>query len=454
MKIKFYASLLLIMLVSLGLKAQTGIDLFIRDSNNDIGLEVNTITGPCIWDSPDIWTRNVKDGGLVPQNPEYNSGGTPNVVYVRVTNRGTQPSTGYELLKTYWAKASTGLSWTSPWTGGVYLINALGNPVPMGGQIGISNIPILQPGQQIIIAFPWVVPNPADYIFNPPIESWHFCLLARIVTPNDPMFITETTDLGANVRNNNNIAWKNLSIVDIVPNKKLGGAISVGVYGKSRRVYLEFVAEKTEHGKFIFEEAEVAIELNNKLANVWEQGGKKAQFLEEGIEGNKLIVRGNNAILDNLYFEDEEVGILNLTFNFLTEEPTEKIEYTYYVIQKDAETGEIIGGETYLINRYPKGEAPKEAVESNNTTIKLSILENIAPNPTSDRVTISYKLTGVNSAYLMVSGSFGLGNSNKYTLDLNSSQTTIDISNYPTGLYNVILVCDGKMVDTKNLLKQ
>jgi hypothetical protein len=84
----------------------------------------------------------------------------------------------------------------------------------------------------------------------------------------------------------------------------------------------------------------------------------------------------------------------------------------------------------------------------------LGTLENIAPNPTSDKVTISYKLTGVNSAYLMVSGSFGIGISNKYTLDLNSSQTTIDISNYPTGIYNVILVCDGKMVDTKNLLKQ
>ncbi len=446
MKIKFYASLLLIMLGSLGLKAQTGIDLYVRDSVGDIGLEPNTTNW--MWMSPDIWVRNAKDGGLVHQNPEYNTSGTPNVVYVRVTNRGTQASTGYEMLRTYWAKAGTSLSWTSPWLGGVYHNGAL-----MGSPIGMANIPILQPGQQTILAFPWVVPNPYEYT----IDRWHFCLLARIVASTDPMTFTETTNLGANVKNNNNIAWKNVSVIDIIPNivKKPGAAIAIGKqHGRIKPFYLEFIAQKVEKGKAIYEEAEVAIELDNKLAMVWEQGGKKARFIEERIEENKLIVRGNNAILDNLYFENEEVGLLDLTFNFLTEEPSEKTEYIYYVIQKEMETGEIIGGETYIINRYPKDEAPKEVVESNNVTIKLGRLENISPNPTSDKITVKYKLNGVDSAHLMIIGIYETGTSNNYILDASSSQTTLDISKYPAGLYKVVLVCNGKNVDTKSLLKQ
>jgi hypothetical protein len=44
--------------------------------------------------------------------------------------------------------------------------------------------------------------------------------------------------------------------------------------------------------------------------------------------------------------------------------------------------------------------------------------------------------------------------SNNYILDLNSTQTNIDISNYQNGFYTVALVCNGQILDAKTLVKQ
>ena len=46
------------------------------------------------------------------------------------------------------------------------------------------------------------------------------------------------------------------------------------------------------------------------------------------------------------------------------------------------------------------------------------------------------------------------GLSYNYIVDVNASQTTIDVSNYPTGFYTVALVANGAIVDAKILIKQ
>ena len=87
--------------------------------------------------------------------------------------------------------------------------------------------------------------------------------------------------------------------------------------------------------------------------------------------------------------------------------------------------------------------------------LKPSIIENISPNPTSNEIQINYKLNGVNSAYLMIIGQYGTnGASNNYVLDVETSQTTINVANYVNGFYTVALVCNGQIVDAKTLIKQ
>ena len=47
----------------------------------------------------------------------------------------------------------------------------------MGAPIGTLTIPVLAPGEEVVLSTPWQMPNPNDYIdINP--SPWHFCFLA------------------------------------------------------------------------------------------------------------------------------------------------------------------------------------------------------------------------------------------------------------------------------------
>ncbi|MBW6537843.1 MAG: S8 family serine peptidase, partial [Mariniphaga sp.] len=120
----------------------SGVDLYIRDLEDDFGIEPNEAeAGTPMWISPDIWIRNQNDGTVnqIHENPEY-SATNPVYVYLRVTNKGEETSTGNEKLHLYWAKAGTDLVWKDYWDGSVSV-----NGIPMGGILGDQNVPIINP---------------------------------------------------------------------------------------------------------------------------------------------------------------------------------------------------------------------------------------------------------------------------------------------------------------------
>lgn len=59
------------------------------------------------------------------------------------------------------------------------------NNVDFGGEVGTGIVPPLEPGQEALVAIPWLIPNPADYV-NINDNPWHFCLLAEINSGDDP----------------------------------------------------------------------------------------------------------------------------------------------------------------------------------------------------------------------------------------------------------------------------
>src|SRR3546814_13731860 len=63
----------------------------------------------------------------------------------------------------------------------------------------------------------------------------HFCLLSRIETSSTAPFgmtTAETSDLYANVQNNNNIVWKNISVVDDLPGTVRATGFTVANFSK------------------------------------------------------------------------------------------------------------------------------------------------------------------------------------------------------------------------------
>lgn len=326
------------------------VDLYIRDTAEDFGEEPNTLS-QTVWNCPDIWVRNQVDNGTEHQNPEYDPV-TPNYVHVKVGNRGCSTSSGNNYLKLYWAKASTSVAWDFNWTGNTFENGAL-----MGNLIGTVEIPPIGSNKEIVLTIPWEnMPNPLDYLtINP--ESWHFCLLARIVSDDDPMTVSEGEWIGTNIVNNNNIALKNVSIIDVQPDSlgtSIGGVVAVGnVFPDIREYSLDFVPDTKEIGKKIFEEAEVSITLDEKLLRAWFDGGKLGNDIKL-TDDNKIIVTGHDARLDRIKLRPSEIGTLNLQFNFLIKEITNKDHFTYHVIQKDILTNRVVSGETYEIQKHTR----------------------------------------------------------------------------------------------------
>ncbi len=498
----------------------SGLNLMTRNSDLDTGTEPDLET-EFVWQSTDIWVRNQDDGRNIQehQNPEYDAN-DPNFVYVRVTNNSCETSSGNDQLKLYWAKANTSLSWPQHWNGTLFIEDPITDEdILMGDEIATLNIPILEPGEEAILEFEWDVPNPDDYLnINP--NPWHFCLLSRIISTDDPMTFPEGSGITQNVTNNNNIAWKNTTVVDIVPGTPswIGGVVAVGnPFAIAKAYKLELKKQSNETGAAIYDEAEVSFEMDELLYNAWVRGGKQGSNFDSTRVAKKKIVRGNNVVLDNILFEPHELGTLYLSFNFLTEELTDKQEYLYHVIQKDATTNEILGGETYEVRKKPKDTFTADAGDdteidkhesvtisaaqingaavynwydpqgnlvhtgtdltvSPNVTItyKLELIsdsdgykdydevevavnpykfENLIPNPATTQVTVNYIADEAASAYLMVASTV-TGTSNNYILDVQESSINLDITLYPSGLYSIALMCDGEIVDSKNLAKQ
>src|SRR5690606_19906216 len=78
-------------------------------------------------------------------------------------------------------------------------------------------------------------------------------------------------------------------------------------------------------------------------------------------------------------------------------------------------------------------------------------IENISPNPASSQVNIAYVADKASSAYLMILNQTSTV-SNNYIIDVNLSQVNINLSTYSSGVYTLVLVCDGMAVDAKNMV--
>lgn len=500
--------------------SNTVLDIYMMDTETDIGQEPNIHTNN-FWNSEDIWVRNQNDGTVNQehQNPEYDPL-EPNYAYVKVRNKACSSSSGNEELKLYWAKANTALSWPLHWEGNLTVIDSNGEEVLMGDEIGTLNIPALGIGESTILEFEWYVPNPDDYMNINNNNPWHFCLLARIVSNADPMTFPEEEFITDNVKNNNNIVWKNLTIVDIVPNtpSPVGGIVAVGNFFDVPESFdLEFFEETEGAEESIYNEAEVSITLDDIIFDAWTSGGSESENFSPTAQNNKIIVEDNYAIIKNIQLDPGEIGTISVSFNFLMDELTNNTKYTYHLIQRNPATNKTIGGETFEVRKQQRpvfdADAGDDAEIDENESITVSAedinetatynwydpqgnlihtgtdltvspditqtyklevisdmdgykdydaieitvnphrIESLVPNPVMSQLTVSYMVDGVTSAYLMVVNQ-STGATNNYILDESIDEVIVDVSGYSTGLYSVILVCEGEIQDSKNLTKQ
>ena len=177
-----------------------GPDVYVRDNLADSGAE--PFPGSYLWASPDIINRtsavtdpvtafaDLTDDALW-ENVEY---GQPNYIYVRLQNRG--PETGDATINVYFSAATT-----------------FGTPASWI-HIGALNETGIAPGA-LRIAGPLTFPS----ALIPAVG--HYCMIAVISSTLDPSpdhnLITSVTDYLTFVRNTNNIAYRNMDVVNAIP---------------------------------------------------------------------------------------------------------------------------------------------------------------------------------------------------------------------------------------------
>jgi hypothetical protein len=160
-------------------------DLWIRDDPGDPG---GNLWAGRFWDSPDLWIRNSDDGGAAHEAPEH---GQDNWFYARVRNRS---STGRarHFVATFNVKPFLGTEFVYP-----------GDFLPCTAAVAAFE---LGPGESKVVKARW----PASLV---PPAGTHACWLAAVLTRGDG------PGVGLHVWEQNNLAQKNLAIVDVAPDE-------------------------------------------------------------------------------------------------------------------------------------------------------------------------------------------------------------------------------------------
>jgi len=316
-------------------------DLWMQDNADDDGAEPDPSPNP-MWISDDIWVRRGPDG-LVNQDHENPNSEQTNYVYVRVRNRGcTGGAAQSGTLKLYWAKASSSLSWPAPWDGSVL------SPALMGGLIGSRAVSV-NGGNTEIVEFAWTPPDPSDYAaFG--ADKAHFCLLARIETaPTAPFGMTtpETGNLYANVQNNNNIVWKNISIVDTDGEGARFADAVIGRFDRERRDTRLLFETPKRPGVSLFDWGYILVEFRGEALAGWAKGEVKGEGFERFADG-RLVITRPGAELTGPPLKKGAFGTLHVQFVPDGRRPVGARVFELDVTETDGE-GRRLGGQRFLL---------------------------------------------------------------------------------------------------------
>ena len=495
----------------------TTVDLYIKDRFEDVG-----ISGGYDWqatrdNSPDIWVRRQNDGLINQQHqdPEY-SIVNPNYVYVRVRNKSCDTSSAQEVLRLYWSKASSWSSWPQNWDGTQSLI---------GDVIDTVIVPPLYPGKDTILEFVWNVLNPAIH------NNWATCLLARIEdNPLDPITVYPGR-IDDDIFFNNNIAMKNITIIDSVignvPPPQVNNALfPIGRYmfiGNIDDVQKTFDLKISEYSDnqslaSITEEAELKIITDQNGWDILVETVNSTDGIEIDNEENfTFIITNSEVIIEDVSFPSTARIPIYVGFNFLIDEVTSEVFYTFKLEQFESSTGKLLGGEQFEVTRTPRnpfyadagfdqhvkvgesitlsGTVINESAVYNwydsdgdlisstsnvelspvnnstytlevisetdgykdydevNVTVQFNWLESISPNPATNVVNIYFSFESGNTASIMLLNSSATYQQS-YPVAISQNNISIDVSNFIPGAYSAIFIVDGIAVDSKALIIQ
>ncbi|MFT3979797.1 MAG: S8 family serine peptidase [Ferruginibacter sp.] len=194
-------------------------DVMIKDWSGDNGAEPGTIGN--WWSYSDIVVRITDDNLFEPSDPaksKHVERGQTNYIYIKVTNNG--PNDARNVAVDFRITPYVGLEFVYPndWTleDGMHVkptpVTAAFASIPSGSS-AIAKFTIS--AAQTEALYGWQYVNP-----------WHPCLLAMVTADNDYAFATSDLSFGNLVLRKNNIAQRNLSVIDVLATAARAVAVS------------------------------------------------------------------------------------------------------------------------------------------------------------------------------------------------------------------------------------
>ncbi len=296
-------------------------NVWIKDTWDDTGAEPDPAqASAAMWLSPYIWVRRSQDTGLEHQHDHENPiSAQPAWAYVKLHNGGPATSGTLEL---YAANAATTLTWTRDWT-----------------LVGTQAVATFGGNSTIVAEIPWA---------SPP-GSGHHCLLARWNSSSDSM--TEGPDIEPNVRGSNNIAWRNLNIIDLTRSAIAAADLRVARSGARVRSEIEVRAPPNLEGRSFLEFGQVVAKWVPNGAGTGEPRAASSGAVQVAGKSSWIADKQSTSVR-GLQFAGEAPARLYLTFRRPSAKPYPMGVFRIDVVQT-SQLGEgrraVVGGVSYEV---------------------------------------------------------------------------------------------------------
>lgn len=215
-------------------------DVFIRDYPGDTGAEPSTPPGGNFWSFSDIVTRITDDDVFEPSDPLKSKNverGQTNYLYIRVTNNGPRDARNVVVNAKITPYVGTQFVYPEDWT----LIDATHiSPTPV-----MSTFATIPAGDAVIARFTISAAQVEELYGWTTDMPWHPCLLASVNADNDYAFATADFTGGTIVVRRNNLAQRNLSVIDVLAGASLSFPFLAGNLLNAERV-MEIVVDRTQ----------------------------------------------------------------------------------------------------------------------------------------------------------------------------------------------------------------
>ncbi len=175
-------------------------------------------------------------------------------------------------------------------------------------------------------------------------------MLARWVSATDPMTVAETSDINANTRNNNNIVWRNLNIVDLSADQEVEVSMDVSNPSKfaSQIVFQDLTKFPTRP---FFKTGQITIIPDEALLKIWVRG--KAKPVGFKFDGKSMLVTSTLSSLDNLIIPPDFKGKIKIRFKKNKYTPNSEFHFSVkqYLFGRNSKKS-ILGGVDYTIQNF------------------------------------------------------------------------------------------------------